>query len=96
MKFPNIFPINLNNAKLIFATLPKCPSMIYDMNNGKMLTIEYYAIAQCENDSGVRLLSIDDCLNVIGDSYFLDIESAMSELEPDGISTKCWKRISSN
>lgn len=93
MKLPNKFPNRLNDAKMLFATRPKCPSSIYDMENREFLNIEYYAIAQYSKNSGVNLFSIDDCFNVIGNSYFTTIEEAMSELEPDNISPKEWKRI---
>jgi len=94
MKLPNNFPKKLNDAKLLFATIPKCPSSIlYDIENKEILTIKYYAIAQYSKNSGVNLFSIDDCFNVIGDSYFPTIEEAMSELEPDNISPKEWKKI---
>lgn len=93
MKLPNNFPKELNGAKLLFGTRPKCFAGIYDIENKQMLTIEYYAIAESDRNSGVRLLSMDDNFNVIDDSFFLTIDEAIYELDPDNISEKDWKRI---
>ena len=94
MKLPNNFPKKLENATLLFVTRPKCPSSIFDVKKREIIKIEYYAIAQYENGSGINLFSIDNCFNVIGDSTFSTIERALSELEPDNISIKDWKKIS--
>ena len=93
MKFPDDFPKKLNNQKLIFATRPKCFSGIYDMENRKMLSIEYYAIAESHENSEIKLLSMDGSFNVIADSCFFDIDEAMYELEPDNITEKDWKEL---
>ena len=66
------------------------------MMNKEIIRIEYYAIAQNEKDSRISLLCIDEFFNVINDSSFSTIERAISELEPDNISTKDWKRILHN
>jgi hypothetical protein len=93
MKLPNNFPKELNGEKLLFATRPKCFSGIYDMENRKMLSIEYYAIAESHENSEIKLLSMDGSFNIIDKSHFLTIVEAMSELEPDNISEKDWKEL---
>ena len=93
MELPNNFPKELNGKKLLFATLPKCFSGIYDMVNRKMLRIEYYAIAESAESSDIKLLSMDDSFKIIDKSQFLTVEEAMYELEPDNISEKDWKEL---
>lgn len=95
MKLPDNFPEELNGKKLFFATQPKCFSAIYDIEDRVMLAIKYYAIAESDKNSGVRLLSMDNSFSVISDSFFLTIDEAMYELEADNISEKDWKRIDS-
>ena len=93
MKLPNNFPKELNGEKLLFATRPKCFSGIYDMENRKMLSIEYYAISESHENSEIKLLAMDGSFGIIDKSQFLTIEEAMSELEPDNISEKDWKEL---
>lgn len=93
MKLPKDFPKQVDKANILFATRPKCPSMIHDDKNNKNLDIEYYVIAQYEKSVEINLLSLDECFNIIGDSSFPNVERAIAELEPNNISYKDWKRI---
>lgn len=96
MKLPNNFPKHINNANILLATRPKCPSMISDIKKNKNLDIEFYAIAQYRKRLEINLFSLDDCFNIIGDSSFPTVEQAIAELEPDNISHKDWKLILHN
>jgi len=78
---------------LLFATRPKCFSGIYDVEKRETFTIEDYTIAENDENSGVRLLSMDDRFNIIDDESFLTVDEAIYELEPDNISEKDWKEL---
>jgi hypothetical protein len=93
MKLPNNFPKELDGKKLLFVTVPKCFSGIYDVEKRKTILIEYYAIAKNDENSEIRLLSMDNSFNIIADSSFSTVDEAIYELEPDNIYQKDWREL---
>ena len=95
MKLPKDFPHRLHETKVIFATRPKCPSLISDIDTRVVDTIDFYALAQSNKGSKVCLFSLDNHFKVLGHSFFPTIEEAMNSLEPNGITRKDWKVVKS-
>ena len=94
MKLPNNFPDKLDEANILFASCTKCYSGIYDSDTRKILPIEFYALAQYDNNSGIHVFSLNERFEVIDDSLHPTVEDAMSEMEKEGIFEKDWKKVS--
>ena len=79
MKLLKDCPHRLKETKDIFATRPKCPSLICgcEKKGTFPFLISYYALGQHYKCSKVSLFSIDEHFMVVGDEFFSTVEQAM-------------------
>jgi hypothetical protein len=93
MKFPKNFPDILDGANILFASCTKCNSGVYDSDTRKIIPYQFYALARFDNNSDIHVFSVNEDFEVIADLLCSTIEYAMSEMEPEGIYKKDWKKI---